>query len=114
MNRFEVLGKVSTKPALKYTQGGTPVLEVDVSDTTKKGETYVTQHFIVKLYGKLAEDFSEHLAEGTEVWASGEYERRQWRGRDGTSHTAEELNAAYFRITRRPHEIKQPIPEDQL
>lgn len=111
MNRMTLLGRVRVAPSLKYTQGGTPVLEVEVADTTRKGETYVTQNFNVKLYGKMAEDFALALKEGSEVWTQGEYERRTWRSRDGIQKTAEELKADYFRICIRPGDGHEPPPD---
>lgn len=101
MNRLEILGRVEQDVKLTHAESGTAMLKVPVVDARKKGEKWISQVFVVVLYGQQAQDFAG-LKAGTEVWALGEYEKYEWTNRQGKREKTEFLSASYFRITTRP------------
>jgi single-stranded DNA-binding protein len=74
------------------------ILEMSIADNRKKNEQYVTQWFKVVCFGKTAEALAPLVSKGSEIWAKGEYERREFTDKNGNKRVAEQLNASYIRV----------------
>lgn len=91
-----VVGHLGRDPELKYTQGGTPVVNCAVAVTRKRGQEESTTWWRVALFGKRAEVVAQNLTKGDPALFSGEPYLEKWQGRDGTEQQTLCLDARDF------------------
>ena len=75
MNRITILGFVGKDSELKYTKGGTAVLNFSMAverSYQKDKDNKVSDWFNVVIFAKFAEVMADHIKKGTKVLVSGE------------------------------------------
>ena len=94
LNRVQLLARVGQDPEIRYTQGGSAILNMSVAtnrtwkqDGEKRQQT--NWHRIV-IFGKLAETMGDMIKKGTRCFIEGSLETRKW-DRDGTTHYTTEV-----------------------
>ena len=96
LNRVELSGRIGTKE-LKYTAGGTAVLNLSIATTGRKknGENYedVTEWHKVIAWQKLAENINEYAQKGNRIFVEGSLETRKWDDKNGITHYTTEIIA---------------------
>jgi single-strand DNA-binding protein len=88
MNRVCLAGYLTRDPALRKTNGGTPVADVGLAMneeyTTKDGKTVQQTCFVdLVLWGKTASASGEFLKKGNPVLVEGRLETDQWETAQG-------------------------------
>jgi single-strand DNA-binding protein len=97
INKVIVIGNLGADPELRYTPGGQAVCDLRVATTeqwTDKGGERKEQtewHRIV-VWGKQAENCSQYLSKGRQVYVEGRLRTRQWE-KDGQKHYTTEIVA---------------------
>lgn len=80
VNKVILVGRVGQPPELRYTSGGTAVVELSVAtnrwDSSKKKET--ADWHRVKCWGQQAERAAETLTKGAQVLVEGSLIYRKW------------------------------------
>jgi single stranded DNA-binding protein len=85
--------KVSFDPELRYTQAGKAVLNVSVGVTDGRGGMDWVR---VTLWEELAEQMSEQLGRGDQVYVEGKLTLGQWTGQDGQPRSG--LNVSAWKL----------------
>lgn len=89
MNQLMIVGNLGKDPQLRYTPGGTAVLNFSLADTPRKKnaqgdwEDGETLWLDCTLWGPKAEAAAETLAKGSRVVAHGRLRARSWEDRSG-------------------------------
>lgn len=96
LNRVELLGNVTMDPELKYTTGGTAVLNLGLATNrrVKKGDEWTDEtdfHNIV-IWGNLAMNLSSRIRKGTRLFMAGVLRTRSWDGQDGKKNYRTEVH----------------------
>lgn len=86
-NRIEIKGNVGSDPELKYTTNQTPVVELSIADSEKRGDEFVTQWVSVTAFGKTAERVKEFVKKGSKLNIIGKLNVNTFKGKDGTNKT---------------------------
>lgn len=90
-----IVGNVTERPTVRYTQGGTPVANVTVAVNRKDRDQEATDYHDVTLWGTLAENAAS-LDRGTRVIAVGTYKSRKFEDNAGNKRTAWFIDATAF------------------
>ena len=98
LNRVLLIGNLTRPPELRYTPSGTAVadmrLAVSRSYTTQSGEKRDETAFLTIIaWGKTAENCSEYLDKGSQIFVEGRIQTRDWEGKDGQKRSATEIVA---------------------
>lgn len=113
INTVSLSGRLTRTPELRYTNGGTPILEIPLAFTTSRknqsGEWEEQANFIdCTLIGKRAEAISPKLDKGVMVFVSGHLAYRSWE-KDGQKRSKVSITADSIVIAPRG-EAKQQRP----
>ena len=94
----QIVGNLTQDPELRFTQGGTPVanLNVAVNTRVKQGDQWVDgepSFYRVTVWRELAEHVKDSLEKGMSVIILGRMQARTWETQDGEKRTAYEVTA---------------------
>ena len=97
-NKIILVGNLGRDPELRYTPQGTPVCNFSMATTErrkdKSGEMQDhTIWFRVTLFNRLAENASQYLHKGKQVYIEGRLRTEEWTDRDGKPRTTLEVTA---------------------
>ena len=96
VNKVILIGRLGKDPELRQTGGGMSVgnMSVATSNKFKKADEWVeeTEWHRVVLWGKTAENCSEYLSKGREVYIEGRLQTREWE-KDGVKRYTTEVVA---------------------
>src|ERR1051325_4567792 len=98
INKVIVIGNLGADPELRYTPGGQAVCDLRVATTEqwtdKSGERKEqTEWHRVVVWGKQAENCSQYLSKGRQVYVEGRLRTRQWDDKDGNKRYTTEIVA---------------------
>jgi len=107
INSTTLIGNLTKKPAIRYTQGGTAVLgmRLAVDERVKRGGEWVkeTTYFNATIFGTRAEGLAKVLDKGQTVYVQGPVRCRQYVTKDSQEHRADmEVSCRELRIIRWP------------
>lgn len=104
INRVSLLGRVASKPALKYTPNGQAVLNLRLatSYSYQKDEEWVQvpQFTTCVFWGRPAEIIDQQVSTGEFLYVEGRLQTRSWEGQDGNKRYATEVVVQNFVIPR--------------
>jgi single-strand DNA-binding protein len=104
LNRVMLLGNLGQDPELRYTQGGSAVLNMRLATT----ESYLDRDRVRKdrtdwhnvvLWGKRAEALSKYLKKGSSIFVEGSLRTSSFEGRDGQKRWKTEVVAKNILFT---------------
>ena len=108
INKVELLGRVGTEPEMKYTQGGTAVVQLRLATERRRqdGETEADWHNVV-IWSKTAEAVNEYIGKGDRIYVAGRLVNNTWEG-DGRAaalpHRDSRLRGRLPRLSQRQRE----------
>ena len=91
-----ITGRLGNDPEMRYTNDGTPVVNVSIAHNWLYREEKSVKWIRVSIWGELAEKANETLHKGDLVKVSGEVTFRTWTRHDGTNVEEVELRASGF------------------
>jgi len=98
-NKIVVVGNIGRNPEVKFTPQGQQVCEFSVATNEKRTNGEIeTTWFQISLWGKLAENTSQYLSKGREVYIEGRLRVREWTDREGRTRFSLEVNATEVRF----------------
>lgn len=116
-NKIVVVGNIGRNPEVKFTPQGQQVCEFSVATNEKRTNGEIeTTWFQISLWGKLAENTSQYLSKGREVYIEGRLRVREWTDREGRTRFSLEVNATEVRfLGNRANETnsQEEIPAQQ-
>jgi len=89
MAQIDFIGPLGADSEIKFTRGGSPVLNFRVGDSKSRKqengewETIAQNWFNCEIWGSDAEHFAEKLTKGVRVRVFGEFYQREYDGRNG-------------------------------
>ena len=95
INKVELLGRVGTDPEMKYTTGGTAVVQLRLATERRRqdGEVEADWHSVV-CWGKQAEAVNEYIGKGDRIYVAGRLVQNTWEGDDGQRRYRTEIHAS--------------------
>lgn len=96
-NKIILVGNLGRDPELRYTPQGTPVCSFSVATSERRkdktGEMQdQTTWFRVTLWGRQAENASQYLTKGRQVYIEGRLRVEEWTDRDGKPRQSLEVH----------------------
>ena len=91
-----ITGRLGTDPEMRYTDGGTPVVNVSVAHNWLYRDERLVKWIRCSIWGELAEKAMAALHTGDLVKVSGTVTFRTWTRQDGTSMDDVELRTSGF------------------
>lgn len=96
LNRFNGIGNLGADPELRYTQNGTPVMNMRIACNERvkdKDGNYQdrTEWVNAVLWGKRAEGLAPHLSKGSTVFFEGPLRTSSYDDRDGNKRYKTEI-----------------------
>ena len=91
-----ITGRLGTDPEMRYTDGGTPVVNVSIAHNWLSRDERLVKWIRCSIWGELAEKAMAALHKGDLVKVSGTVTFRTWSRNDGTSVEEVELRASSF------------------
>lgn len=113
-NKIFLVGNLGSDPELRYTPQGSPVCSFSMATNERKKDKQgefqeQTTWFRVTLWGRAAENASEHLAKGHAVYIEGRLRVEDWTDRGGKPRYTLEVHGLEMQfLDTRPRET----PED--
>ena len=102
LNRFQILGRLTSSPVLRKTGDGRPVGNLRVAVNSNGSSTFLS----VVVWNKMAENCMEYLVKGSLVLVEGFLQERTW-DKDGDSRTTVELVANNIQFLDKKAEDKK-------
>ena len=98
LNQVFLIGNLTRDPELRYVPSGTAVanlgLAVNQVFTTQEGERKEEVCFVrIVVWGKQAENCSQYLSKGSQIFVEGRLQSRSWETEDGTKRNTLEVVA---------------------
>ena len=95
INKVELLGRVGTEPEMKYTQGGTAIVQLRLATDRRRqdGEVEADWHNVV-IWSKSAEAVNEYIGKGDRIYVAGRLVNNTWEGDDGQRRYRTEIHAS--------------------
>ncbi len=93
-----ITGRLGTDPEMRYTDGGTPVVNVSIAHNWLYRDERLVKWIRCSIWGELAEEAMAALHRGDLVKVSGTITFRTWTRQDGTSVEEVELRVSKFEI----------------
>lgn len=98
LNRALVIGNLGQDPELRATGGGQSVATLRVATnerwTDKAGQTQErTEWHSIVVWGKQAEQCKEYLTKGSQIFAEGRLQTREWTDKEGHKRFSTEIVA---------------------
>jgi single-strand DNA-binding protein len=114
MLKAEIIGNLGNDPELKYSAGGSALLQFNVASNyrtkSQDGEWEDKTEWVrCIVFGNRAETLAQHLKKGMKVYVDGRLEARPWTAKDGSIRAGLELaaNAVEF-MSPRQSDDNQP------
>lgn len=96
----QISGHLGFEPELRYTNGGTPVVNISVANnrSVKVGEVReaVADWFKITIFGRDAEVISQYAKKGSALAFNGRLQNEKWVDREGIERTSTVLIASSF------------------
>jgi single-strand DNA-binding protein len=104
VNKVILMGNVTQDPDLRFTSGGTAVLNLSMATNRsyKVGDEWkdeVTFHNIV--IWRSAEQLAKRIKKGTRIYVEGRGQTRSWEGTDGKKNYKHEVHADVVNLIAR-------------
>ncbi len=98
VNKAILVGNLGDDPELRYTQSGTPVTNMSIATnrqwTDDNGQKQKrTEWHKVAVFGRQAENCSEYLGKGRQVYVEGRIQTREWTDDSGNKRYSTEVVA---------------------
>ena len=94
INKVELLGRVGADPEMKYTQGGTAVVQLRLAtDRARKNAEDTTDWHTIVVWDRLAEAVNQYVEKGQRLYVSGRLAQNSWTGDDGQRRSRTEIHA---------------------
>ena len=91
-----ITGRLGTDPEMRYTDGGTPVVNVSIAHNWLYRDERLVKWIRISIWGELAEKAMTALHKGDLVMVSGTVTFRTWTRQDGTNVEEAELRVSKF------------------
>ncbi len=119
VNKAILVGNLGHDPELRYTQGGTAVVNFSVATNEKwkdkdGNDQERTEWHRIVVWGRSAENCAQCLQKGSSVYIEGQLQTREWEDKDGNKRTTTEINARsvqFLSPRSRGQELPSPQPE---
>lgn len=99
VNKVILIGRLGRDPEMRYTQGGSPVVSLNIA-TDRKWRNRQTNELVeetewhrVSVFGQQAEHCNNYLAKGRQVYVEGRLRTRSYDDRDGIKRYSTEIVA---------------------
>ena len=94
INKVELLGRVGADPEMKYTQGGTTVVQLRLAtDRARKNAEDTTDWHTIVVWDRLAEAVNQYVGKGQRIYVAGRLAQNSWTGDDGQRRYRTEIHA---------------------
>ena len=93
-----ITGRLGTDPEMRYTDGGTPVVNVSIAHNWLNRDERLVKWIRCSIWGELAEKAMAALHKGDLVKVTGTITFRTWTRQDGTSVEEVELRVSKFEM----------------
>ncbi len=99
VNKAIIVGTLGKDPDVKYTAGGSAVVNVSVAtneswkDKTTGENIEKTEWHRIVIFGKLAEIAAQYLRKGQQVYFEGKIQTRKWQDNNGQDRYSTEIVA---------------------
>jgi len=98
VNKVILLGRLGKDPELRYTQNQTPVASFSLATGDRRKDqsgnwTEHTEWHNIVTFGKTAENCSQYLSKGREVFIDGRIQTRKWQDKEGKDRWSTEIVA---------------------
>jgi single-strand DNA-binding protein len=99
INKAIIVGTLGRDPEVKYTAGGSAVVNVSVAtneawkDKTTGENVEKTEWHRIVIFGKLAEIAAQYLKKGSQVYFEGKIQTRKWQDQGGQDRYTTEIVA---------------------
>ena len=91
-----ITGRLGNDPEMRYTDGGTPVVNVSIAHNWLHRDERLVKWIRISIWGELAEKAMTALHKGDLVKVTGTITFRTWIRQDGTSVEEVELRVSSF------------------
>ncbi len=119
-NRMTAIGNLTRNPEVRYTPSGTPVATfgLAVNRRFKQGEDLKEEVMFIDVvvFGRTAENCSQHLVKGQQVLIEGRLQQRRWETEDGQKRSKHEIVAENVQFGAKPGQHsngQQPTQEEE-
>ncbi len=98
VNKVILVGRLGQNPEVRYTPSGAAVANFSIAtsetwvDKSGQKQDKTEWHRIV-VWGKTAENCSQYLTKGRQVYVEGRLQTRQWQDKDGQTKSTTEIQA---------------------
>lgn len=98
VNKVILVGNLGRDAELRYTPGGTGVATLNLATTEKwkdragKLQERTEWHRVI-VWGQTAENLSEYLLKGKQIYVEGKLQTRKWTDKDGTDRYTTEVRS---------------------
>ena len=82
MNNFNVIGRLSKTPELRYTKDNKAVCEINIAINNINDTTFLP----ITFFNKQAENISKYCDKGSQVGVIGMIKNHNWDDKDGNKH----------------------------
>ena len=93
-----ITGRLGNDPEMRYTDGGTPVVNVSIAHNWLYLDERLVKWIRISIWGELAEKANVTLRKGDLVKVSGTVTFRTWNRQDGTGVEVVELRVSKFEM----------------
>lgn len=98
VNKVILVGNLGKDAELKYTSGGSAVSTLNMATTEKWNDKSgqkqeKTEWHRIVLWGKTAENLSQYLTKGKQLYVEGRLQTRSWDDKDGNKRYTTEVRA---------------------
>ncbi len=91
MNVFIFSGNLGSDAEMRFTKGGTQVVQFSVAVTSGWGDKKKTNWVRCTLFGNRGESLAPYLNKGQQVVVSGEFSINEWEGQNGEKNKSPEV-----------------------
>lgn len=131
VNKAIIVGTLGKDPDVKYTAGGSAVVNVSVAtneswkDKNTGENVEKTEWHRIVIFGKLAEIAAQYLRKGQQVYFEGKIQTRKWQDQSGQDRYSTEIVANEMQMLGgrpdasggtaafNPNQQRQPAPQQQ-
>ena len=93
VNKAIIVGHLGMDLELRHTNSDTPVTNLRVATTHRRGDEEQTEWHSVVVFGRQAETCARYLGKGSQVYVEGRLQTRTWTDRDGQDRYTTEIVA---------------------
>ena len=115
LNQVFLIGRLTREPELRYVPSGKAVANLGLATsrvfTTQAGERREEVCFVrIVVWGKQAENCSQYLNKGSQIFVEGRLQSRSWEAEDGTKRNTLEVVARRIQFLDK---IGKPTGEEE-